>query len=86
MNKQYVKQQEKLMSIRQEVVEQCVKYQGTDKSCDNISTDNFCMKYPVPATFWRMGGCPLATHVKFDQDQSSNKKVRAGQQKQKKKR
>lgn len=83
MNKSFIKQKEDLMSIRQEIVQQCIKYKDSEKSCDNI-VDNFCKRYPVPSTFWRMGGCPMATHVKFDQV-SDTSKVRIGQQKQKKK-
>lgn len=60
-------------------VEQC-------KGCDYVATLAFtCFKladYAAPAGFWRRGGCPYATHVvrvaKVD------KRVRVGQQKQKK--
>lgn len=43
-----------------------------------------CEAYINPASFWRRGGCPLATH--WGQDESNTTgKVRVGQQKQKKK-
>lgn len=85
MYKQFEKQKEKLMAIRKEITVECVAHKNGTGSCENID-NGFCTKYPVPATFWRMGGCPMATHVNFDKDLEGSEKKRVGQQKQKKKR
>ncbi len=61
---------------RKPIVEQCA-------GCANIDGD-FCRVWVSPATKWRMGICPSATHVKVE-IRESEQKVRVGQQKQKKK-
>ena len=58
------------------IVDQCV-------GCANIEGD-FCTIWVSPATKWRSGICPSATHVKVE-IQQQDQKVRVGQQKQKKK-
>lgn len=67
--------------IRQSVVSQCGgcnNYEGTDGS-----TPEVCSIWVSPATKWRLGNCPSATHVKTE-FKSTELKVRVGQQKQKK--
>jgi hypothetical protein len=44
----------------------------------------YCFAYSKPAIWWKRGGCPLGSHV-IREDNLIKGKVRAGQQKQKKK-
>lgn len=62
---------------KQPIVKQC-------EGCAHIE-DGHCRKWVSPATKWRLGTCPTATHVKVE-TQEQEQKVRVGQQKQKKKR
>ncbi|MGC8492307.1 MAG: PxxKW family cysteine-rich protein [Syntrophobacteraceae bacterium] len=61
---------------RKPIVRQC-------RGCAKIDGD-FCSVWVSPATKWRLGTCPTATHVKVE-FQEQVQKVRVGQQKQKKK-
>lgn len=58
------------------IVERC-------SGCSNVE-GNFCRIWSSPAAKWRLGNCPSATHVKMEISEPE-KKVRVGQQKQKKK-
>lgn len=59
---------------RKPVVEQC-------EGCGNIEGAE-CKSYLIPEAKWRMGDCPRATHLQTGE--KGKKKVRVGQQKQKK--
>ncbi len=61
---------------RMPIVDQCI-------GCNKIDGD-FCTIWISPATKWRLGTCPTATHFKVDVHEQEQK-VRVGQQKQKKK-
>lgn len=61
--------------VCKEVVEEC-------EGC-NRSINGYCKSYFNPKAKWRIGVCPLASHVKLENKQSTEK-VRVGQQKQKK--
>ena len=61
---------------RKPIVEQCI-------GCENITEEDKCRIWVVPAAKWRTGKCPSATHVKVETKQPEQK-VRVGQQKQKK--
>lgn len=61
---------------KQPIVEQCI-------GCANIEGD-YCKIWVSPATKWRLGKCPSATHIKKESGEPEQK-VRVGQQKQKKK-
>ena len=62
---------------KQPIVEKCV-------GCENISEENQCRIWGAPAAKWRLGVCPSATHVKVE-SQTTEQKIRVGQQKQNKK-
>lgn len=63
------------------LVEQCL----TGKGCERADREvGVCPVYISPASWWRRGGCPMATHVSFTKDEMIEK-TRVGQQKQKKK-
>jgi uncharacterized protein DUF6811 len=62
--------------VKQPIVDQCL-------GCASIESE-FCKIWVSPATKWRMGTCPSATHIKADIT-APEQKVRVGQQKQKKK-
>lgn len=56
------------------------------ESAPEFTTDDEacrCSVYFRPASWWRRGRCPMATH--YNPEELVNKKVRVGQQKQKKK-
>ncbi|MHC1729220.1 MAG: PxxKW family cysteine-rich protein [Syntrophobacteraceae bacterium] len=61
---------------KQPIVDKCI-------GCANIEGE-FCSKWASPATKWRLGTCPSATHIKVEVSEPGQK-VRVGQQKQKKK-
>lgn len=61
---------------KKKIVEKC---QGCERT-----KDDFCVAYRDPSYWWRLGICPLATHVRVTIKSDDGKK-RAGQQKQKKK-
>ena len=46
--------------------------------------DTYCSVYPCPSVFWRRGVCPIATHIKTNNNNKKSGKVRVGQQKQRK--
>ncbi len=60
---------------RKPIVSEC-------NGCDNIDGDK-CRIWASPASKWRIGKCPSASHVKVE-TQQTEQKVRLGQQKQKK--
>lgn len=62
------------------------KCYGTEADCKRIvqvGGNDYCPHYTRPAAHWRGHNCPMATHVQSVQKVAA--KVRAGQQKQKKK-
>ena len=68
---------EKLLKERLPIVDEC---KGCEKAVVEI---NMCSAYVNPGSKWRLGNCPLATHIVIVD--KSTQKIRAGQQKQKKK-
>lgn len=52
--------------------------------CDNVMENEYCRVYIFPDSKWRIGNCPLATHIKINPVEKLSKK-RAGQQKQRRK-
>lgn len=69
--------QDDLKKMRRTVVKKC-------HGCDRIEDEEFCCVYVLPEAKWRLGICPMATHVKAEVKQDAIK-VRIGQQKQAKK-
>jgi len=70
-------QQEKLLGERHPIIDEC-------KGCERIVAEiNRCSSYLYPESKWRLGNCPLATHIVFEEKKTG--KFRVGQQKQKKK-
>ena len=68
---------EKLLKERQPIIDEC-------KGCQKIVTEiNMCSAYINPTAKWKLGNCPLSTHVVIE-DKFTHK-TRVGQQKQKKK-
>lgn len=63
---------------RMPIVDRCA-------GCGNIE-ENVCRIWISPAAKWRLGTCPSATHVSVEIVETTEQKVRVGQQKQKKKR
>ena len=62
----------------QPIHEKCV-------GCERIHPEEkVCLAYLYPAEKWRLGNCPMATHITEQVDNSKKGKVRVGQQKQKK--
>lgn len=60
--------------------ERCVGCERADK------INMICPVYVNPKRWWEnLGGCPMATHWKAEDKKQTAEKVRAGQQKQKKK-
>jgi hypothetical protein len=52
------------------------------KGCSKVLEDSTCSAYIKPNAWWRRGKCPLADHIKTEVE--TKRKVRVGQQKQKK--
>jgi len=54
------------------------------EGCDKVIPEDHsrCVAYRDPAVMWRLGTCPLATHIKTTVAKTT--KVRVGQQKQSK--
>lgn len=55
------------------------------KGCSRVMEDSTCSAYIKPDSWWRRGKCPLADHIK-PEVVSDPRKIRVGQQKQKKRR
>jgi hypothetical protein len=66
-----------MLNVVQEPVNYCCE------GCGRVDVEDksVCMVYAFPATRWRLGNCPLATHVKAA-IKAVRTKVRVGQQKQ----
>jgi len=68
-----------------QVVDQCRTPVDENRGeCTRIS-DNLCEAYMNPEGKWKMGHCPLATHITLEIEEHKGKK-RVGQQKQKRRR
>jgi len=52
--------------------------------CQRVQENSTCSVYLKPSVLWSRGTCPLANHIKIE-TKNSDGKVRAGQQKSKKK-
>jgi len=74
---------------RQPVIEACKSFvdsDGTEHGPCNKIDGNLCCVYIKPAVKWRkgfFGHCPLASHY-INESMQAKRKVRVGQQKQKK--
>lgn len=73
--------QAELKAFKQSVIDQCLTG-NTNKPCERIE-DNLCVSYLNPKSKWTRGNCPMSTN--FIVEIKDTKKVRVGQQKQKKK-
>lgn len=51
------------------IVEQC---KGCQKAKD-FATGTYCLAFPDPAAKWRIGRCNMATHVKVENKQPTQK-------------
>lgn len=70
---------------REEIIEKCVKCERIEKITkvvNGLPPGEYCSKYAYPSSKWRMGNCPMATHI--IQEIKPEPKKRVGQQKQKK--
>jgi hypothetical protein len=76
---------EELRANRKPIVDQCKQFGENEGSCKRIE-DNLCEAYYDPSKLWRLGPCPLASHVHIIVGQEDQGKVRAGQQKGRRKR
>jgi len=54
------------------------------EGCGRVMEDSTCSTYLKPGIWWRIGGCPLADHIKKTES-GPKRKIRVGQQKQKRK-
>lgn len=56
------------------------------KKCEGCAyiQDGHCIPYIFPASKWRSGNCPLATHLTKKKETTEEKKNRVGQRKQRK--
>lgn len=60
----------------QPVVDRCKE----DEGCERIE-NGYCKAYIFPASKWRAGNCPLATHLKLEPETKKQQmKRRVGQQ------
>lgn len=83
VDKRFEEWREKMLSERTPVVSECI---GDETNpCKRIEQGTeLCLVYINPSHRWKLGICPLATHVitRIEGDQG---KTRVGQQKQKRK-
>jgi hypothetical protein len=68
---------EEMYANRKVIIDKC-------EGCERVDVEKKCNAYIDPSAKWRLGPCPLATHVTVD-SQGTSGKVRVGQQKSKKK-
>jgi len=61
------------------VIEKC---EGCERT-EVINDQELCLAYLTPAEHWRLGDCPLGTHVVTMVSEQQQGKKRVGQQKQK---
>ncbi len=54
--------------IKYSIVDQC-------KGCGKIVNEFFCSSYLFPYAKWRIGNCPLATHIPRDDPGQPGKKL-----------
>jgi len=83
VDKRFEAWKEKMISERTPVVSECIG--DETNTCKRIEEGTqFCLAYINPTQRWKLGICPLATHVikRIEGDQG---KTRVGQQKQKRK-
>ena len=67
--------------IKAPIVDECLTG-NTDKPCNRIE-NNKCKAFVTPKAKWTRGNCPMSTN--FIVEIKDTKRVRVGQQKQKKK-
>jgi len=74
-----------MLNQRKEIIPQCKKFKDKEGSCSRIDEDGIhCSVYIKPKIMWKLGPCPLATHVVIRE--TKNDKIRVGQQKSRRKR
>jgi hypothetical protein len=77
--KHHSQQMKSLLLERKPAVDACRDH-PTDP-CEYLEKDSdYCSAYAFPETRWRLGKCPLATHLEIES--KKKEKVRVGQQKQ----
>jgi hypothetical protein len=79
-----MKNREEMMALRESIVDSCLVCLDADGNehgpCERID-GNKCKAYISPKMWWDKGKCPLATHW-VDPTKAVKKRVRIGQQKQ----
>jgi len=68
--------------VCQPVIDKCLEGEE-GRSCERIE-NGYCKVYIFPEAKWRVGNCPMATHLKRELSNKEQMKIRVGQQKQKK--
>ena len=80
INKKHQAMLDEMMRNRLPVIDECRNH--PTEPCSFLEKDSdFCTAYMNPKSRWRLGPCPLATHVSV-QEEKQKGKVRVGQQKQ----
>lgn len=83
VDKQFENWREKMLSERTPVVSECIR--DETNPCKRIEEGTqLCLAYINPSVRWKLGTCPLATHV-VTRINAEQGKTRVGQQKQKRK-
>ena len=80
-DKQSERRHNEMMGIRMPAVDACRDH--PTNPCEYLEKDSdYCTAYAFPKTRWKLGNCPLATHI--ETEKSKKGKIRVGQQKQRK--
>jgi hypothetical protein len=84
---QHNKQMAALLEIRTKVVDQCSKTMedGAVQNCSRVTEELFCNACPQPDKKWKLGDCNMSDPFLKTEASKTFTKIRAGQQKQKKK-
>jgi len=83
-NTQFKSMQKRLKEMRTPIIEKCIGCNKIDVEEGVAPTSqDLCKSYINPEKNWKLGDCPLASHLQ--KEEKSKSKVRVGQQKQKKK-
>jgi len=71
------KRRDKLLEMRTPVIEKC---DGCDK-IEDVKGKRLCKTYIFPDKKWKLGNCPVATHISTIIQEEQQGKKRIGQQK-----
>jgi hypothetical protein len=82
VREEYALNLDRLRKEREPIIDQCKKFGDNEEPCSRID-GVLCSAYVSPKAKWRLGACPLATHVIERVGDQTQGKVRVGQQKQK---